>query len=113
MVDDGKIVCKVSRRKRIITPYKCYCGISQNGFFFGEEYKQYLTFSVEIISNTLISAFNDNVWNEGKKYASTYKSTHDSGKGYRTIAKLLNAENLKTAKGNKWNNTNILAVLKR
>ena len=30
------------------------------------------------------------------------KSLHDSGKGYRTLAKLLNAENLKTAKGKEW-----------
>ena len=41
------------------------------------------------------------------------KSLHDSGKGYRTIAKLLNAENLKTAKGKEWKNTNVYGVLKR
>ena len=30
-----------------------------------------------------------------------------------TIAKLLNAENLKTAKGKEWKNTNVYSVLKR
>ena len=38
---------------------------------------------------------------------------HDIGKGYRMISKLLNAENLKTAKGKEWKNTNVYSVLKR
>ena len=41
------------------------------------------------------------------------KSLHDSGKGYRTIAKLLNAEGSRTAKNKEWKNTNVYAVLKR
>ena len=104
----------VSIFKYPLTPYKRYCGISQNCFFFGEEYKQYLTFSVEITTNTLISAYNENVWNDEKeRMHERIKSLHDSGKGYRTIAKLLNAENLKTAKGKEWKNTNVYSVLKR
>ena len=64
-----------------------------NRFFLSEEYKQYLTFSVEITTNTLISAYNENVWNDEKeRMHERIKSLHDSGKGYRTIAKLLNAE---------------------
>ena len=39
------------------------------------------------------------------------KSLHDSGKGYRTIAKLLNAENFRTAKNKEWKNSNVYAVL--
>ena len=89
-------------------------GISQNRFFFGEEYKQYLTSSVEITTNTLISAYNENVWNDEKeRMHERIKSVHDSGNGYRAIAKLLNAENLKTAKGKEWKNTNVYGVLKR
>ena len=85
-----------------------------NHFFFGEEYKQYLTFFVEITLNTLISEYNENVWSDEKeRMRERIKSLHDSGKGYRTIAKLLNAENLKTAKGKKWKNTNVYSVLKR
>ena len=34
------------------------------------------------------------------------KSLHDSGKGYRTIAKLLNAEGSRTAKNKEWKNKN-------
>ena len=91
-----------------------HCGISQNRFFFGEEYKQYLTFSVEITTNTLISAYNENVWNDEKeRMHERIKSLHDSGKGYRTIAKLLNAEGSRTAKNKEWKNTNVYAVLKR
>ena len=41
------------------------------------------------------------------------KSLHDSGKGYITIAKLLNAEGSQTAKNKEWKNTNVCAVLKR
>ena len=85
-----------------------------NRFFLSEEYKQYLTFSVEITTNTLISAYNENVWNDEQEH--TYKlikSLYDSGKGYRTIAKLLNAEGSRTAKNKEWKNSNVYAVLKR
>ena len=89
-------------------------GISQNRFFFGEEYKQYLTFSVEITTNTLISAYNENVWSDEQEHThNRIKSLHDSGKGYRTIAKLLNAEGSRTAKNKEWKNSNVYAVLKR
>ena len=37
----------------------------------------------------------------------------DSGNGYRTIAKLLNAEGSRTAKNKEWKNSNVYAVLKR
>ena len=62
----------------------------------------------------MVSAYNENVWNDEKeRMHERIKSLHDSGKGYRTIAKLLNAENLKTAKGKEWKNTNVYSVLKR
>ena len=90
------------------------CGISQNRFFFGEKYKQYLTFSVEITTNTLLNSYGENRWSDEQEYThKRIKSLHDSGKGYRTIAKLLNAENLKTVKGKEWKNTNVYSVLKR
>ncbi len=43
----------------------------------------------------------------------SFTSLHDSGKGYRTIAKLLNAEGSQTAKNKERKNTNVYAVLKR
>ena len=97
-----------------IAPHKRYCGISQNRFFFGEKYKQYLTFFVEITTNTLLNSYGENRWSDEQEHThKRIKSLHDNGKGYRTIAKLLNAENLKTAKGKEWKNTNVYSVLKR
>ena len=82
--------------------------------FFGEEYKQYLTFSVEISTNTLITQYSKHLWSDEQKHThNRIKSLHDSGKGYRTIAYLLNAEGSQTAKNKEWKNTNVYAVLKR
>ena len=113
-ISNREIESHIRREQPTITPHKRYCGSSQNRFFFGEEYKQYLTFSVEIITNTLISAYNENVWNDEKeRMHQRIKSLHDSGKGYRTIAKLLNAEGSRTAKNKEWKNSNVHSVLKR
>ena len=96
------------------TPNKRYCGISLNHFFFGEEYKQYFTFSVEITTNTLLSSYGENRWSDEQEHIHKRITTlNDSGQGYRTIAKLLNSENLKTAKGKEWKNANVYSVLKR
>ncbi len=85
-----------------------------NRSFFGEEYKQYLTFSVEISTNTLITQYSKHLWSDEQEHTNKrIKSLHDSGKGYRTIAKLLNAEGSRTAKNNEWKNSNVHSVLKR
>ena len=63
-----------------------------NRLFLSEEYKQYLTFSVEISTNTLITQYSKHLWSDEQEHTHNHiKSLHDSGKGYRTIAKLLNA----------------------
>ena len=73
--------------------------VSLNCFFLSEEYKQYLTFSVEISTNTLITQYSEHLWSDEQEHThKRIKSLHDSGKGYRTIAKLLNAEGFRTAK---------------
>ena len=70
-----------------------YSRVSLNRSFFGEEYKQYLTFSVEISTNTLITQYSKHLWSDEQEHThKRIKALHDSGKGYRTIAKLLNAE---------------------
>ena len=85
-----------------------------NRFFLSEEYKQYLTFSVEISTNTLITQYSKHLWSDEQEHThNRIKSLHDGGKGYRTIAKLLNAENFRTAKNKEWKNSNVYAVLKR
>ena len=69
--------------------------------FFGEEYKQYLPFSVEISTNTFIKKYSKHLWSDEQEHThKRIKSLHDSGKGYRTIAKLLNAEGLEQLKIN-------------
>ena len=88
--------------------------VSLNCFFLSEEYKQYLTFSVEISTNTLITQYSKHLWSDEQEHThKRIKSLHDSGKGYRTIAKLLNAEGSRTAKNNEWKNSNVHSVLKR
>ena len=60
--------------------------------FFGEEYKQYLTFSVEISTNTLLCNYSEHLWSDEQEHThKRIESLHDSGKGYRTIAKLLHS----------------------
>ena len=89
-------------------------GMILNRLFLSEEYKQYLTFSVEISTNTLITQYSKHLWSDEQEHThNRIKSLHDSGKGYRTIAKLLNAEGSRTAKNKEWKNSNVYAVLKR
>ena len=62
----------------------------------------------------MISAYNENVWNDEKEpMHERIESLHDSGKGYRTSAKLLNAEGYRTAKNKECKNSNIHSVFKR
>ena len=76
--------------------------------------KKYLTFSVEISTNTLITQYSKHLWSDEQEHThNRIKSLHDSGKCYRTIAKLLNAEGSRTAKNNEWKNSNVHSVLKR
>ena len=85
-----------------------------NRFFLSEECKQYLTFSVEISTNTLITQYLKHLWSDEQEQThNPIKSLHDSGKGYRTIVKILNAEGSRTAKNNEWKNSNVHSVLKR
>ena len=85
-----------------------------NRLFLSEEYKQYLTFSVEISTNTLITQYSKHLWSDEQEHTrKRIKSLHDSGKGHRTIAKLLNAKGCRTAKNKEWKNSNVHSVLKR
>ena len=62
--------------------------------FFGEKYKQYLTFSVEITTNILLNSYGENRWSDKQEHKhKRIKSHHDSVKGCRTITKLLNVDN--------------------
>ena len=91
-----------------------YNRVSLNRLFLSEEYKQYLTFSVEIRTNTLITQHSKHLWSDEQEHThNRIKSLHDNGKGYRKIAKLLNAEGSRIAKNKEWKNSNVHSVLKR
>ena len=85
-----------------------------NRFFLIEEYKQYLTFSVEISTNTLLCNYSEHLWSDEQEHThNRIKTLHERGKAYRTNAKLLNAEGSRTEKNKEWKNSNVYAVLKR
>ena len=53
-------------------------------------------------------------WSETQQKTHDYiQSLHQSGLGYRKIAKRLNEEGIKTFKGKTWGNNNVHSVLKR
>ncbi len=43
--------------------------VAENCLFFGEEFKQYLTFSVEISTNTLITQYSKHLWSDEQEHA--------------------------------------------
>ena len=51
--------------------------------------------------------------NHNKRQTTNIQSLHQSGLGYRRIAKRLNEEGIKTFKGKTWGNNNFHSVLKR
>ena len=55
----------------------------------------------------------DRYTSEQEELHSKIKSLHEEGLGYRRIASHLNQLEIKTIKGNTWNNTNVYSVLKK
>ena len=91
-----------------------YRGVSRNGDYFSDEYKQYLCFSVKFSSFNLTHRRNRQNWTDAQQEThDLIKSLHDGGMGYRKIAQYLNERNIKTARGNSWKNTQVFSVLKR
>ncbi len=69
---------------------------------------------MEISTNTLLGNYSQHLWGDEKEHTyKSIKSLHDRGKGFRAIAKLLNAEGSRTVKNRVWKNSNVYAVLKR
>ena len=79
--------------------------------FFEEKFSQYLCFTVIIGSNDLI-AEQEYTEKQHQNYE-LIKSLHDGGMGYRKIARYLNAQGIKTVRGNTWKNTQVFSVLKK
>ena len=55
----------------------------------------------------------DRYTSEQEDLHSKIKALHEEGLGYRKIANHLNQLEIKTIKGNSWNNTNVYSVLKK
>ena len=79
---EGKIKDYVSGVSSPLTPHKRYRGVSRNGDYFSDEYKQYLCFSVKFSSLNLTHRPNRQNWTDAQQ--ETYdliKSLHDGGMG--------------------------------
>ena len=85
-----------------------------NETYFSDKYSQYLCFSVFFSTNTLIRNDKSHFWSETQQKTHDYiQSLHQSGLGYRKIAKRLNEEGIKTFKGKTWGSNYVHSVLKR
>ena len=85
-----------------------------NETYFSDKYSQYLCFSVFFSTNTLIKNDKSHFWSETQQKTHDYiQSLHQSGLGYRKIAKRLNEEGIKTFKGKTWGSNYVHSVLKR
>jgi len=57
-----------------------------NRFFLSEEYKQYLTFSVEISTKRVITQYSKHLWSDEQEHThKRIKSLHDSGKAIEQL----------------------------
>ena len=88
--------------------------ISVKSDYIPSDYSQFLCFSVTFSTNNLIFGCGLHAWTEPQQVIhDQIKSLHDDGMGYRRIAKHLNALQIKTIRGNEWENSNVHSVLKR
>ena len=77
-------------------------------------YSYYLRFQVTARFDDLLKQYNTHKWSpEQQSKHDLIKSLHDSGMGYRKIAKYLNEKGIKTETGKEFKNTNVFSVLKR
>ena len=73
----------------------------------------YLCFTVSVRTNKFALKHLDRYSPEQEAVFQKIKSLHESGLGYRKIAKHLNELGLTTQNGKKWGGNNVYAVLKR
>ena len=77
------------------------------------KYSHYLCFTVSVRTNKFALKQLDRYSPEQEAVFQKIKSLHESGLGYRKIAKHLNENGLTTQNGKKWGGNNVYAVLKR
>ena len=77
------------------------------------KYSHYLCFTVSVKTNRFALKHQNKYSPEQEKMFQKIQSLHQSGLGYRKIAKQLNAEGITTHQGNKWEGKNVYSVIKR
>ncbi len=77
------------------------------------KYSHFLCFKVTHRTNRFIYSHIDKYTQEQEEIHTKIKSLKSIGMGYRRIANHLNQLEIKTIKGNTWNNTNVYSVLKK
>ena len=75
-------------------------------------YSHFLCFTVTERTNAL-AFYQDKYTQEQEGLHALIKSLHEGGLGYRKIAHHLNANGVKTARGNNWSSPQVHSVLKR
>ena len=76
-----------------------------------KRFNVYLNFTVTYRTNSLV--YKRELTSRQEEIYELIKSMHDSGLGYRRIAKRLRDMNIKTARGSVFKNNNVFAVIKR
>ena len=76
-----------------------------------KRFNVYLNFTVTCRTNSFV--YKRELTNRQEEIYELIKFMHDSGLGYRRIAKRLRDMNIKTARGSVFKNNNVFAVIKR
>ena len=116
-ISNREIESHIRREQPTITPHKRYCRVvlkhdlTQADFSKHELTKQfnvYLNFTVTSRTNSLV--YKRELTNRQEEIYELIKSLHDSGLGFRHIAKRLRDMNIKTARGSVFKNNNVFAA---
>ncbi len=87
---------------------------NRHDFGFKEKkYSHFLCFKFTLRTNRFVYSNTDRYTSEQEDLHNKIKVLHQEGLGYRRIANHLNQLEIKTIKGNTWNNTNVYSVLKK
>ena len=88
----------------------CHCRVVSK-HELTKRFNVYLNFTVTCSVNSLV--YKRELTSRQEEIYELIKSLHDSGLGYRRIAKRLRDMNIKTARGSVFKNNNVFAVIKR
>ena len=88
--------------------------LNKHDFGFTEtKYSHFLRFKVHLRTNKFVYSQTDKYTPTQQELHDKIKSLHDSGLGYRRIAKYLNDKGITTFKGHSWGCNYVYSVLKK